>query len=206
MSNFANLQNGIYIPRIFDYILLDELKTILETTDGGIGSIYKIEFIPKENKKDGQFYSAFVYFESFYETCFAHFLQNMFQQKKQIKLYYDNNKYTTENPYMILMQNTYYINEEINPNVKIWSNNETTAFHTSCGWIEYYEEHECSVNSDIHEKINNFVDELVEKYEEDHSCTKFEFVDELVKDEMEEYNRDDDYRDDFKFLDDFVIM
>lgn len=105
------IPNSIFIPHVFDYITLNDLKNMLENTNNGIGSIYKIESIPKENEKDGHhYYSAFVYFETFYNTNLANYMmQNMFCQNQQVKFYYDKeNKYTNENSYMILTPNTSY--------------------------------------------------------------------------------------------------
>jgi len=98
---------SIFIPHVFDYITLSDLAQILQTTKGGIGHVFKIESIPKQNETDGHhYYSAFVYFDYFYSTYYGNEIYNtLFLKNEQCKLYLEN-RYLKENTYIILCPNT----------------------------------------------------------------------------------------------------
>lgn len=104
--------DSFFIPHVFDYITLDRLVEMIETSspfkgegDTSIGIVDKVESIPKINQKDGHsYYSCFVTLKSWANNDYARSLMYKLYDDMQSRLYYKPNE--NSNPeYIVLLPN-----------------------------------------------------------------------------------------------------
>jgi hypothetical protein len=90
----STIVRSIFIPHVFEDIPLSFVVNVLENTYN-LGSVSRIESIPKKNRRDGHnYYCCFVFFDSWneqYDT--AIYLDYQMKNDNNTKMFYDEDRY-----------------------------------------------------------------------------------------------------------------
>lgn len=87
-KNAHRFNQSFFVPHIDGSIGLDQLTALIEQTYE-MGTVGRIEYVPKTNQKDGHmYYQAFVYMQTWGNGYFAQHVRNQLMRGIQTPLYY----------------------------------------------------------------------------------------------------------------------
>ena len=87
-KNAHRFSQSFFVPHIDGSIGLDQLTALIEQTYD-MGTVGRIEYVPKTNQKDGHvYYQAFVYMQTWGNGYFAQHVRNQLMRGIQTPLYY----------------------------------------------------------------------------------------------------------------------
>lgn len=87
-KNAHRFSQSFFVPHIDGSIGLDQLTALIEQTYE-MGTVGRIEYVPKTNQKDGHaYYQAFVYMQTWGNGYFAQHVRNQLMRGIQTPMYY----------------------------------------------------------------------------------------------------------------------
>jgi hypothetical protein len=86
--NTGKFSQSFFVPHIDWNVSLDQFKFMVEVTYG-LGTVNRIEFVPKTNQTDGhKYYQAFVYMAQWGNSYDAQNLRNQLVRGEQVKMFF----------------------------------------------------------------------------------------------------------------------
>ncbi len=87
--------NSFFIPHVFNTLPLPELVKYLENVEN-VGTIQRIESIPKTNLTDGhEYYSCFVFLENWSTCDNATYIRGRLYENESVRLFYNDTVFIT---------------------------------------------------------------------------------------------------------------
>ena len=90
---------SLFIPHVFPNITKDRMMNAF--ADASLGTVKRIDFVPKFSRDDKMYYSAYIHFESWSDNIIAaNFQQRVLNPEKEARIVYDDPWY------WIVLENT----------------------------------------------------------------------------------------------------